>query len=214
MCPDCSPPSARSRRDHLLHHVLVADRAPHQVDAALAERDLEADVAHHGRDDGVAAQPARRPSGARRTSASPRRRRRCGPGGRRRSRGRRRRRTRRPAGTRRRHDLREPARDGSTRSRRLMLRPSGAHAERGRPRSPGRRNSRGATVAVAPFAQSTAIRTPAEARARRAAPPARASRYGADQIASPGHRPPRRRRAPPTTASATIASTCALERSR
>ena len=53
MWPDCSPPSDRSRLDHLLHHVLVADRAAHQLDAAVAQRDLEADVAHHGRDDGV-----------------------------------------------------------------------------------------------------------------------------------------------------------------
>ncbi len=43
--------------DHLLHHVLVADRTPHEADTRLAARDLEADVAHHGRHDRVAAQP-------------------------------------------------------------------------------------------------------------------------------------------------------------
>ena len=43
---------------HLLHHVLVADRAAHEADAELPQRDLETDVAHHGRDDGVALQPA------------------------------------------------------------------------------------------------------------------------------------------------------------
>ncbi len=43
--------------EHLLHHVLVADRGAHQLDAARAQRQLEPDVAHHGRDDGVPFQP-------------------------------------------------------------------------------------------------------------------------------------------------------------
>ena len=42
---------------HLLHHVLVADRGAHQVDAERLQRQLEPDVAHDGRDDRVAAKP-------------------------------------------------------------------------------------------------------------------------------------------------------------
>ena len=37
--------------EHLLHHVLVANRAANELDAALAQGDLQADVAHHGGDD-------------------------------------------------------------------------------------------------------------------------------------------------------------------
>ena len=44
--------------DHLFHHVLVADRGADHLDAAIAKRDLEADVAHHRRDHGGARQPA------------------------------------------------------------------------------------------------------------------------------------------------------------
>ena len=44
--------------DHLFHHVLVADRAAHHLDAALPQGDLETDVAHHRRDDAVAVQLA------------------------------------------------------------------------------------------------------------------------------------------------------------
>ena len=58
MWPDCSPPSDRAALQHLLHHVLVADRRAHQIDAERLQRQLEADVAHHGRDDRVALQPA------------------------------------------------------------------------------------------------------------------------------------------------------------
>src|ERR671921_607622 len=43
---------------HLLHHVLVADRCAHELDAALAECELEADVAHDRRDDRIARQVA------------------------------------------------------------------------------------------------------------------------------------------------------------
>src|SRR5688572_28724440 len=43
---------------HLLHDVLVADLRADQLDAELLQRDLQPDVAHDGRDDGVAAQPA------------------------------------------------------------------------------------------------------------------------------------------------------------
>ena len=57
--PDCSPPSDRSSRDQLFHHVLVAHRAAHEPDARLAQRDLEADVAHDGGDDRPVLQPAR-----------------------------------------------------------------------------------------------------------------------------------------------------------
>ena len=45
-------------RLHLLHHVLVADGAPQKRDAVVREREFEADVAHHGRHDRVALQPA------------------------------------------------------------------------------------------------------------------------------------------------------------
>ena len=42
---------------HLLHHVLVADRAADHADAGLLQRNLQTDVAHHGGDDRVALQP-------------------------------------------------------------------------------------------------------------------------------------------------------------
>src|SRR5262245_14876523 len=44
--------------EHLLHDVLVADAATYESDAKPPERDLEADVAHHRRDERVALQPA------------------------------------------------------------------------------------------------------------------------------------------------------------
>ena len=47
----------QAARHHLLHHVLVADRAPHDVDVRVAQCDLEADVAHHRRHDGAALEP-------------------------------------------------------------------------------------------------------------------------------------------------------------
>ena len=118
MWPDCSPPIEMPRLHHLLHHVLVADRAAHQLDARLAQRDLEADVAHHGRDERRCRSDAPAPSCAARTSAGPRRRRRPGRRDRRRSRDRRRRRTRRPCGGRPARDqLAELLRDGSSRNR-------------------------------------------------------------------------------------------------
>ena len=43
---------------HLLHDVLVADRASHEIDVRRAQRELETDVAHHGGDDGVVLEPA------------------------------------------------------------------------------------------------------------------------------------------------------------
>ncbi len=43
---------------HFLHHVLVADLRANQFDVQVSERDLEPDVAHHGRDHGIAAKPA------------------------------------------------------------------------------------------------------------------------------------------------------------
>ena len=42
--------------EHFLHHVLVADRAAHEIDSERLQRELETDVAHHGGDDGVAFQ--------------------------------------------------------------------------------------------------------------------------------------------------------------
>ncbi len=43
--------------DHLFHHVLVADRASHEVDPRVAQRDLEPDIAHDGGDERVALEP-------------------------------------------------------------------------------------------------------------------------------------------------------------
>ena len=43
-------------REHLLHHVLVADGGAHQIDAARLQRQLETDIAHDGRDDRSALQ--------------------------------------------------------------------------------------------------------------------------------------------------------------
>jgi hypothetical protein len=61
--------------DHLLDHVAVADGRRDDADAALAHRDVEAQVAHHGRDERRLLElAARRAVGAR--SPSPRRRRR------------------------------------------------------------------------------------------------------------------------------------------
>ena len=58
MWPDCSPPSAQAALQHLLHHVLVADRRADQIDAAIAERKFQPDVAHHRGDHRLAGQPA------------------------------------------------------------------------------------------------------------------------------------------------------------
>ena len=43
---------------HLLHYVLVADRRADQIDAAIAERKFQPDVAHHRGDDRLAGQLA------------------------------------------------------------------------------------------------------------------------------------------------------------
>ena len=43
---------------HLLHHVLVADRRSHEIDAQRLQRELETDVAHDRRDNRVASEPA------------------------------------------------------------------------------------------------------------------------------------------------------------
>ena len=156
--PDCSPPSDEAALEHLLHHVLVADRAAHQLDARLAQRDLEADVAHHGRDDGVAAAAAPAPScGAPHSSitASPS--------------------TTRAAVVdedraiavaveRHAHPVaalaheRRPGAPGCVEPHsRLMLRPSGSSPMTVTSK-PSSRNSRGATVVVAPLAVSIARR--------------------------------------------------------
>ena len=54
MWPDCSPPSDRPRFSISSITYLSPTGAAHQLDARLAQRELEADVAHHGRDDRVA----------------------------------------------------------------------------------------------------------------------------------------------------------------
>jgi hypothetical protein len=48
----------KSAREHRLHHVLVADGRAQQLQSMLGQRDFEANVAHHGRDDGVPGQLA------------------------------------------------------------------------------------------------------------------------------------------------------------
>ena len=47
--------------EHFLHHVLVADRAADEIDAQPTERELEADVAHHGGDNRIALQASLAP---------------------------------------------------------------------------------------------------------------------------------------------------------
>ena len=60
-------------REHLLHHVLVADGAAHQIDAARLQRQLETDIAHDGRHDRAALQTpfALQLVGAQSSTASP-----------------------------------------------------------------------------------------------------------------------------------------------
>src|SRR5204862_3829020 len=45
-------------REHLLHHVLVAHGAPDEIHSDRAERQLETDIAHDGRNDRAAFEPA------------------------------------------------------------------------------------------------------------------------------------------------------------
>ena len=126
MWPDCSPPSDRPRCSiSSITYLSPTELRTRSMPSGL-QRELEADVAHHGRDDRVAAQPALALQLAARTSAAPRRRRRCGrcwstkiarspsPS------------NATPMRAAARHDGLAPAvRDGSSRSPRLMLRPSG-----------------------------------------------------------------------------------------
>ena len=127
MCPDCSPPSDRSRLSISSITYLSPTGQRTRSMPRSRERDLEADVAHHGRDDRVALQPSFAPAAAARTSACT-----ASPS------------TMRPrsstkiarspspsnATPSRQPAARRPcaraARDASSRSRRLMLRPSGA----------------------------------------------------------------------------------------
>ena len=157
------------------------------LDAAVAERDLEADVAHHGRDHGVALELPERlqvPSAHQqhRVAVDD-----AAPSRRRESRGRRRRRTRRPAGSRARPP-REPAPRGWVEPQsRLMLRPSGVALRRcdvepelvEQPRRHGRGRAvrgvdgeAGAGRAAADRA-APAARARCRRRSRRCGPPAR-----------------------------------------
>ena len=80
MWPDCSPPSESSRLSISSITYLSPTGQRTRSIPLVAQRDLEADVAHHGRDDGVArsAGPVAFMLPAR-TSAAPRRRRRSAP---------------------------------------------------------------------------------------------------------------------------------------
>ena len=101
---------------------------------------------------------------ARRTSAARRRRRRRGRAGRRRSRGRRRRRTPRPCGSRARRRSARAAPGCVDPQSRLMLRPSGSSPMHDGLEAEAARTAAGATVVVAPFAQSIASVKPRERR--------------------------------------------------
>ena len=52
--PDCSPPSESPRASIASITYLSPTDVPHDVDTGIPQRDLEADVAHHGRHDGIA----------------------------------------------------------------------------------------------------------------------------------------------------------------
>ena len=62
--PDCSPPSERPRASISSITYLSPTAAAHELDAEIAQRQLQADVAHHGRDD------RRRPSAVLRAAAA------------------------------------------------------------------------------------------------------------------------------------------------
>ena len=93
-CPLCSPPRLRSAGAQRLQHVAVADGGGLHRDAGVAHRVVEAEVAHHGGDDGVVRERAalvqrQRADGQDRVAVDDARRRRSRPGsGRRRRRGR------------------------------------------------------------------------------------------------------------------------------
>ena len=57
MWPDCSPPSDSPRFSISSITYLSPTDGADQLDAERLQRQLEADVAHHRRDDGVALQP-------------------------------------------------------------------------------------------------------------------------------------------------------------
>ena len=165
MWPDCSPPSERSCRDHLLHHVLVAHRAAQQPDPDVAQRDLEADIAHDGGDDRAVPQPAARDCRCRAASsmiASPS--------------------TIRPVSSTK--IARSPSPSKATPSRhprsttcareplrvrraavQVDVAPVRRSADRRRRRSPGPRTAAAPARVVAPLAQSTAMRSPRSASA-------------------------------------------------
>ena len=151
--------------DHLLHHVLVADRGADHLDAAIAKRDLEPDVAHHRRDHRGARQPAaileidrRHQQDGVAVDDLARRDRRT-------ARDRRRRRTpRRVAPSLATTALASPSRCVDPQSR-LMLRPLGV-TPIASTSNPSCANSDGASGAVAPFAQSITIFDPASGPAR------------------------------------------------
>ena len=162
MWPDCSPPSDSPRASISSITYLSPTAQRTRSMPRVAQRELETDVAHHGRDDRVALQPPfalqlARAHQQHRVAVDD------------------------PAAMidedraiavaveRDAHLAaalddrpRERARDASTRSRRLMLRPSGSVADDDRLEARGSRTTRGATVVVAPLAQSTASVKPLE----------------------------------------------------
>jgi hypothetical protein len=164
MWPDCSPPSERPRDSISSITYLSPTGAAHQLDAALAQRHLEADVAHHRGDDGVARQPPLAciclahsehhgvavhdaaamidEDGAVAVAVEGD----AEPG-------------------RREHDFCAPAVGASIRSQVDV--PAVGLAADATASKPSSRNSAGATVVVAPLAQSTAMRIPARPREAR-----------------------------------------------
>ena len=172
MWPDCSPPSDRPRFSISSITYLSPTGAAHQLDAELAQRELEADVAHHGRDDGVALQPA---LALQLTAAHQQHRVAVDDA---------------PAvidedravavAVERHAQLAAALDDRLARAApgcvdpqsRLMLRPSGAIADDDRLEARGCRTARGAAVVVAPLAQSMAMREPVDRRRPPATRPA------------------------------------------
>ena len=79
MWPEVSPPSTPPVSRSMRQHVAIADRGTLEVDAALAQRQLEPEVAHHGADHRPRQRAAAR-AGAGDDDTAAGRRRRCGRG--------------------------------------------------------------------------------------------------------------------------------------
>ena len=211
MWPDCSPPSDSPRASISSITYLSPTAQRTSPMPRVAQRDLETDVAHHGRDDRVALQP---PFALQLAAAHQQHRvavRRLRRGGRRRSRGRRRRRTPRPC--------RQPRLDDGLRQLLGMGRAAaqvdvaavGLVADDDRCRSPRLANSAGATASSRRWRNRSRASSPASGVALREHG-AQVVEIGADEIALCDTAPARRRVAC-QDGSATIASTSRSTRS-